>query len=363
MAAAATPASGNPRRHPRVLWSRLKSFWTFAVWLLALAAFWLVHEDAGGITAFPGVVETASADIAAVEDGLIREIPVTPGAAVRSGDVVVRMDASVVRAEAALAAREGAESAARLTRQYQQSAYEAGARIRELEADAESARAELAVLLAEVARLEPLVEKRLADPQLLATTRARSEALKVTVERTPAAIAAYQTLLDWAARSLRETHDSSAEIKSAADSRAALASLTAPMDGIVIEIFRHAGTAVPAGEPILRISDNVNSRVRGFLPEYSSAVLSSGDTVLVEPVGPGPKVIPAKVSSLAPQIIEMSEPNILMPSRVVRGRMVWIDLPAGTGLLPGQAVNVRTRPSLLDRLMEKTGSARPAGFR
>lgn len=351
----------NPRLHPLVVFSRLKAFVSFAVWLLALGAFWMVYEDAGGLTSFPGVVETASADVAAVDDGLIREIPVTTGSSVRAGDVVVRMDASVIQAQAALAAREDATTAARLALQYQQSAFEAEASIRELEIEAESARAEMTVLAAEVTRLEPLVEKRLADPKDLSVARARRDALQVIIDRTPAAIAAHQRMIDWASKSLQSLGDATVEIKAAADSEAALANLTSPLTGTVVEIYRLAGTATPAGEPILRIADTANKRVRGLIPEHSADALGVGDWVYVEPVGPGPRIIHAQVSALSPQVIEalspqvieMTEPNTLMPSRIVRGRLVWIKLPNNTGLLPGQAVNIRSRISLMDRVIER----------
>ncbi len=347
------PMPLNPRLHPLVVFSRLKAFVSFAFWLVALGAFWMVYEDAGGLTSFPGVVETATADVAAVGDGLIHEIPVATGSPVRAGDVVVRMDASVLRAEAALAAREDATTTARLALQYQQSALEAEASVRELEMEAESARAEMTVLAAEVARLEPLVEKRLADPKDLSVARARRDALQVIIDRTPAAIAAHQRMIDWASKSLQNLGDATAEIKAAAESQAALANLTSPLTGTVVEIYRLAGTGTRAGEPILRIADTANKRVRGLIPEHSAGVLMVGDRVYVEPVGNGPRIIHAQVTSLSPQIIEMTEPNTLMPSRIVRGRMVWITLPEGTGLLPGQAVNIRSRISLMDRVIER----------
>lgn len=347
------PIPLNPRLHPLVVFSRLKAFWSFAVWLLALGAFWMVYEDAGGLTSFPGVVETTTADVAAVGDGMIRDIPVATGSPVRAGDVVVRMDASVIQAQAALAEREDATTAARLALQYQQSAFEAEASIRELEIEAESARAEMTVLAAEVKRLEPLVEKRLADPRDLSVARARRDALQVVIDRTPAAIAAHQRMIDWASKSIQSLGNATAEIKAAAASEAALANLTSPLTGTVVEIYRMAGTATPAGEPILRIADTVNKRVRGLIPEHSAGVLTVGDWVYVEPVGNGPRTIHAQVTALSPQIIEMTEPNTLMPSRIVRGRMVWITLPGGTGLLPGQAVNIRSRISLMDRVIER----------
>ena len=343
----------NPRLHPLVVFSRLKALVSFAIWLAALGAFWMVYEDAGGLTSFPGVVETATADVAAVQDGLIREIPVATGSPVRAGDIVVRMDASTILADAALAAREDAATSARLALQYQQSSFEAEASIRELEMEAESARAEMTVLAAEVTRLEPLVEKHLADPRDLSVARARRDALQVIIDRTPAATAAHQRMIDWASKSLQNLGDATAEIRAAAESEAALANLTSPLTGTVVDIFRMAGTAAPAGEPILRIADTSNKRVRGLIPEHSAGALATGDWVYVEPAGPGPRTIHAQVSALSPQVIEMTEPNTLMPSRIVRGRLVWIDLPADTGLLPGQAVNVRSRISLLDRVMER----------
>lgn len=235
--------------------------------------------------------------------------------------------------------------------------------------------AELAGLDAEIARLQPLVEKKLVSELELTSLRPKAEALRKTV-------GGYEPLL----RALAERHEQAqADLKDIAaelvaceaqpaSTNAGLSAalrryeeiqrldtsvLKALSDGVVSQVFRRAGDIVPAGEAIVRLASAPDARlVTGMLPAEFLDAVNVGDVLVVSRliVGRGvPVTAKGRVETIDPEVLDFFDPMNTAPRVPVRGRKVRIRLLGdSSAFIPGEAVLISQEKAELP-LLQKAG--------
>jgi multidrug resistance efflux pump len=126
--------------------------------------------------------------------------------------------------------------------------------------------------------------------------------------------------------------------------------LTAPTNGVVTEVHRHAGEQIIAGEPLVTITAQQGTRIVGYLPQNFPVTPRVGMQVEVctrtarrakgcaTVVGVGPHLEAITNSLVTP----VATRHLFVP---MMGRKLSISLPAGLELLPGQPVDL----TLLDK--------------
>jgi multidrug resistance efflux pump len=121
----------------------------------------------------------------------------------------------------------------------------------------------------------------------------------------------------------------------------------APIDGIVNTIFRRAGEAVTAGQPIVAIATLSPVRIVGYLRVPLAAQPTVGMAVQVRTRGLRPEQGNATVTEVGTQL-ETVPPTLLGPvnfASIVQGLPVDISLPANLKILPGELVDITLPPA------------------
>ena len=220
--------------------------------------------------------------------------------------------------------------------------------------------AELAGLDAEIARLMPLVEKKLVSELELTALRPKAEALRKTVGGYEPLLKALAARLEQAEADVKEIGEQiarydaqpttadgnslSAALKRYEElQRADTSVLRALSDGVVSQVFRRAGDIVPAGEAIVRLASAPDARfVTGMLPAEFVDAVHVGDELVVSRLAVGrnqPVLSKGRIETIDPEVLDFFDPMNPAPRVPVRGRKVRIRLldEAGT-LIPGESV-------------------------
>lgn len=372
----------------RPLRQRLRAFARLVCGFVILAAsacvlVWLFGRESA--VTFRGIVDAGAENVGPVEAARIVSIEVAPGQRVKAGDVLVRFDPAARLAEEAMnevKMREAEQSDTRFRENLRDAARRARQLVREAAVALEERRmeklreeAELAGLDAEIARLQPLVEKKLVSELELTSLRPKAEALRKTV-------GGYEPLL----RALAERHEQAqADLKDIAaelvaceaqpaSTNAGLSAalrryeeiqrldtsvLKALSDGVVSQVFRRAGDIVPAGEAIVRLASAPDARlVTGMLPAEFLDAVNVGDVLVVSRliVGRGvPVTAKGRVETIDPEVLDFFDPMNTAPRVPVRGRKVRIRLLGdSSAFIPGEAVLISQEKAELP-LLQKAG--------
>ncbi len=348
----------------------LRVLFGLAVLLAAsLVLLWLFgHEEA---VHFRGIVEAGAENVGPVESARIVSIEVVPGQSVKAGDVLVHFDPTVRLTEAALnevKIRESEQGAKRFRAELRQEERRCRQLVREAAVALEERRmerlheeAELAGLAAELARLEPLVRQKLVSALELTALRPKAEALRRTVKGYAPLLKALSERLEQAQEDLKDIGRQLTELDRApASTNATLSAalkryeelqstdtsvLRAISDGVVSQVFRHAGDIVPAGEAVVRIASAPDARmVMGMLPAELLDAVHAGDLLMVSRVvahglGTPALTIPGRVEMIDPEVLDFFDPMNSAPRTPARGRKVRIRLVGDAkAFIPGETV-------------------------
>ena len=214
---------------------------------------------------------------------------------------------------------------------------------------------------AEIARLKPLVEKKLVSELELLSVRPKAAALtKIVSQYEPLEAALLRRLkaaeedlasvvaekaaaekdIAVAADAVRDANLRSDELKDADPSV-----LRALQDGVVTMVFRRAGDIVAAGEPVLRISAETDGAyVTGMLPASMLDAVHAGDTLYITRFtivasGQTPVPVSGVVESIDSEVLDLFDPINPAPRVPVRGRKMCIRVTGDAGaFVPGEAV-------------------------
>ncbi len=372
----------NRKRLSKSFRMRVKAFgrFLFACLIVALVPFVLWHQmQREELLQFRGLVEAEAETVGPVETARIVAIDVVPGQRVKPGDVLVRFDA----ADRALAdvlnrakLNDYEQSAVRFEqtrtayiqglkdseRKYRQLSCEASVALEEQKMNQVRDRAELDGLKAEIERLSPMVKKGLVSELELSSLRPKAEALERTVTQYTPLIESLQKRLDQTNADLNEVHEQleaanreqqlakQAEAKAAKDAELYQAEvkkgdpmvLKALSAGVVSQVFRRVGDVVPAGDPVVRITSDIDSLfVTGMLPLDRLDQVHVGDVfraVRAGRIGDTAQIL-VKVETIAPEVMDVFDPMNPAPRVPVRGRKIRMRIEnASMELVPGETV-------------------------
>src|SRR5690606_19164184 len=85
--------------HSEVIWSRMKLRWPFLVWLAAVGAGLYLYQHSSQSYTLNGVMDIERYKIAPLETARLLSLTVQPGQAVMKGDILARMDPSLLDSE------------------------------------------------------------------------------------------------------------------------------------------------------------------------------------------------------------------------------------------------------------------------
>ena len=334
----------------------------------AYVLMWLFGRE--NAVSFRGIVDSGAENVGPVEAARIVSIEVVPGQRVKAGDVLVRFDPAERVAEEAMnevKIREAEQSAVRFRENLRDAERASRKIVREAAVALEERRmerlrdeAELAGLDAEIARLMPLVEKKLVSELELTALRPKAEALRKTVGGYEPLLKALAARLEQAEADVKEIGEQIARYDAQPTTaegnslsvalkryeelqRADTSVLRALSDGVVSQVFRRAGDIVPAGEAIVRLASAPDARfVTGMLPAEFVDAVHVGDELVVSRLAIGrnqPVLSKGRIETIDPEVLDFFDPMNPAPRVPVRGRKVRIRLldEAGT-LIPGESV-------------------------
>jgi multidrug resistance efflux pump len=334
---------------------------------------WLVTKDSPA-RRFTGVVEPDAETVGAVAAARIASVEVQEGQRVRPGDVLVRLDPSDRTLDLAVQEAKLANYSQALLRydqtqeNYRQTLQESERRCRQtvqeasvaLESERMNCRrdlAELEGLRAEIARLQPLVDRHLVSEIELSSLRPKVQALEQTTQEYGPLVTALQKRYDQAVAdfadvqklllalsqkkedvSVKETVQQASQTYRSAKGDPYV--LRATRAGIVSRIQRQAGDVVVAGEPIIRVTAETSATITGLLTQRQFAGLTVGSKLRATPVSDSARrPVVAEVESIDPEVLDLIDPFNLAPRVPVRGRRVHLRvLDENNALVPGETV-------------------------
>lgn len=334
--------------------------WGLLVPMIALVPLllWFLTREGGGTDRFIGQVEAESETVGPVGTVRILSIDVQLGQRVEPGDVLVRLDPAGPALDAAVQeARllDYEQSALRYRQTLQESERRCRQIVQEAAVSLEAERmnrardeAELAGLKAEMARLRPLIEKRLVSEIELSTLRPKAAALEQTVVRYAPLIDALQVRHDQAVEDLQEVRTRLADSAAPAASSRPMAAgepavLRASRAGVVSRIQYQAGDVVVAGEAIVRVTAERSRYITGMLTQRQLLGMAVGDRLqVVRAADPAQPPLTARVESIDPEVMDLLDPFNPAPRFPVRGRRVRLQVIEENALLvPGETVTLR----------------------
>jgi len=357
--------------HPKVIWSRLKIKWPLLVWVLAVVAVVLLLEHSGNEGSMAGVVERVAEEVAPTATSRIESIMVTTGQRVQAGQPVAKLsslhvDVAIAEATAGINTEvmQAELDNSRVSTQYDRLIFELESEISLTELRLEAEQVEVDVLDSEIANLQKLVDDNLIELSQVVPLRAQREAKARAVALYPKTITALNERLAEAKRlktesavgldleAYRENLTSGSQLGALGLEKESL-TLTASRSGIVTEIAREQGEVVGEGQTILTIVDDQPTRVIGLLGESRARDLEVGEKYVVHGDYNPEQLYEATLIQVMPEISALTRGQILMPTRTIRGRMVYFEVRGEHGLLAGESVTLRTDRSVLMKIKDR----------
>jgi len=362
------------QRHPRLVWRRFARLWPLVVWVLILCLVVWLYAGSVHYGTITGVIETVAEEGAPIETSRLLSVDVALGQQVQAGDVIARMDTSLL--DATLAVEEASaldvaqniaqyqESILRMARQFEQAISDNQAEyLQERRQEAESA-AELVELQKELKRRERLLARKLIREEDVNILRPQVAALETSAKAYPEIVEAYRQRVETARKEyvdmrtwleLEEGEDISAAIRRKRQASQVILetatryrmiqregyALKASRAGEVSRVFHAPGEVIAAGDPVVRIVARQPEHVIGFLQESQLAHIQQGQKVQIWGRGFGSRLsVHAVVQSIAPEVQGL--PGRLNPldGATVRGRRMMLRFVEPHQFIPGQTVEI-----------------------
>jgi multidrug resistance efflux pump len=342
----------------------------------AAAAIWLIR-DPGLSSPVPGQVVARDFKIAAVETGRLATVLVAPGQRVTGGQVIARLDTSVLEreiaaGEARLRQLDSETQASTMVLEVQ--GYETE---RSFQTDAENARADLETARANYAqqsaelkqvredyeRQTQYLKEGLVRRDRLDELEVRLKTLERGVSEWPARLeglasrqqAAGGRVSDWrskysgnsAARAkearvqpVRQRAAEQIEALRVLRVRLENAKIVAPADGDIISVLAQPGDVVRAGDPFVILTGLGARQVIAYVSEREGRVLQAGRSASLHRRTLTRERFPSRVIRVADTISPFPPRFWPSPQIAVYGREVVLDVPSGALLDPGEALDV-----------------------
>lgn len=344
--------------------------------LAAFLAYWL-SQSPGQFRTAPAQVLAREFRLSPLETGRLAEILVMPGERVRTGQLVARLDGSLIEREIAVIEARirqlGAETRAYSVeigsggfdteRSFQS---DVAGDLGQLEAaHAEFARqtAELEEVAAELRRMHEYLREGLVRRDRVADLELRHKTLAAAVGAWPARIdglkqrhaAASERLAEWrskhsaaTARELREVRVDPRRQRAAEEiealrvlqTRLANTRLIAPADAEVISLLARPGDVLRPGDPLLVLLGVEQHEVLAYIPERERWIPERGSPVLVRRRTALREEFRSRVLRVADAVTPLPPRFWPAPQLAQWGREVAVELPSGAALQPGEALDV-----------------------
>lgn len=356
----------------------MRTLLVILVWFgSAAAAVWLSREDAA-ISDAPGQVVAEESKIAAVETGRLAQLLVRPGQRVEAGQLLARLDTSVLEREIAVAQARlkqyGAETNASAAvmesdgyaseRSFQADLDDASAQLESARAEQTRQATELKHLETEIARQTQLVRQGLAKMDRTDELEIRKKLLGDAVAQSPGRInGLVQRQKDAAARleQWRSQHKAStapvareARLQPLRDriaeqmealrvlrTRLESAKLIAPSGGDVVTLLAQQGDVVRAGEPFVVLSCPSRRVVVAYVNERDGNRIAMGAPALLRRRTPLREEVRTKVARVADVVSQVPTRFWLTPVLAQWGREVYLEVPTGVRMDTGEALDVK----------------------
>lgn len=233
-----------------------------------------------------GVVEPVDrVDLAARISGPIEAILVREGDAVKKGDVVARIEAQVLDADAARARAESTAAAQRLS---------TGHGVASLQAQRRALEVQLVQARRELSRVQALAAAKAVSPADLDRARAQVDALS-------AQISANHAQARDMSIGLRADADRQKAMLDASMSRVNDAELRSPLDGTVLVRRAEVGQVVTVNQVLVRVGDLTHLHIEADIDETDIGLVRAGMEAGVRLYADRANVIPARVSKVHPE--------------------------------------------------------------
>jgi hemolysin D len=356
----------------------MRTLIVIVVWLgSAIAAVWLSHEDAA-IADAPAQVIAAESKIAAVESGRLAELHVRPGQQVEQGQLLARLDTSVLEREIAVAqarlkqyeADTHASAAAMDSdgyaseRSFQTDLDDIAAQLDAARAEQARQSAELQHIQDEIARQTQFVRQGLAKIDRIDDLEIRRKLLADAVNQWPARIDALlerrkeasARLHQWRTQHRAATAPASRETRlqplrdRIAEQSEALrvlrtrlegAKLNAPAAGTVVSLLARQGDVVRAGEPFLILSCPSSRIVVAYVNERDGNRIVPGTPALLRRRTPLREEATTRVTRVADVVSQVPARFWLTPMLAQWGREVYLEVPNAIRLDTGESLDVK----------------------
>lgn len=344
--------------HPAVWRSRLRMRWPFMVWLLAVIGAVALYYHGGKFGGISGVAEGVEERIAPLVAGRLAAVRVVIGQRVKAGDIVAEMECSDLETEGSLDRLEE-------ERRFAEAVSDAEREIRDLQRQQAADTGELSMLREEIARMETLLERHLADVRDLVELRTRRSALEAAVALYPdqlkelyahraAAAARQKAVAAWmSGASAAPNSEPGATPATLIEAHREACRLRAHADGVVLRVAQSSGTIVAAGEEIALLLTDQPLTLTGFLPESNLTDVNPGMVAYARSTVAGGDAVLVRVVRLTPDVGTL--PNRVNPFRSLasyRGRRVQFEILEDHVFMPGETVTIEFQRPLFDQVWD-----------
>lgn len=350
---------------------RFRRWASLGIWLVAaIAATYLWWDTGHQRSLVVGVVEGKVHRVGPVEASKLRAVFVRAGERVEAGQALAALETAELDAEIAAAHGRMDELLADIEAQTERYGRDLRSRRVSLEAQLASAqanlaearskqageKAELSTLNQQLARLQEMEQRGLAEMDRVSTLRTRHARLSRSAQHNPATLTAYRTLASQTGEALSHVDDAGLEIllkpvraraRTQAQSlndlmaRRERRTLRAPRDGQVATVFRNVGDPLVAGEAVLEVVETRADRLLAYVPEQNARRLGPGSVVHAVSHDQSMRRLNRGV------VEEVGESIVQLPARFWRvsakpeyGRPIHIKLEKNSDLLVGESVLV-----------------------
>lgn len=338
--------------------------------LSAVGAFALWQRNTPDRGSIPAIVDAPRHMLGPAIAGRVTAVFVRPGDRVRPGDALAQLATDTVDAELnvergvyeellaeadAVAAKAQAEVRER-RRSLVTDLARARAALAAARGDEAANRAEIGSLREQLQRLDSVVRDGLTEADRVGELRARQAALTEAARHSPDVLQAWSGLASQVDTALAQITDETVAaqvrpVRARLETQAARitgllevrsrATLRAPVEGQVTQVFRASGDAVRAGEYVLQLVGTTGARVVAYAPEEIARRFVPGASVVARPRERGHEVA-GVVKAVGSEVVELPAHLWLMPDRPRYGRPVYIEVKDATdaSLLVGESMSV-----------------------
>ena len=368
--------SSNPsyKLHKKLMRRRaIRESWPLLVWLgIAVLAAW-VYKTGGEFHRMRGVVSKPVEKVSARVEGQLvfiseetdlqvprdeqgRMIPLEQGIYVSPGDVVAKVDETLLKLEIEEEKQNAAFDRAKILQQLNQNVLEFQIMIPQLQNDQqriekliksqENVRDGIALDVKNGNALQSALDEAQADvdklnAELVSKTQslAQTEAL---VETAVASIKALQAQI-----SMGENENATINLLKEKIRQSAVKVTNA---GFIDKIYARPGDVLRVGDPIMDLVIQAPKTIEALIPEEDALTLKQGDVVYIAIPKNQKEYLEATILSMQQSLTQIEDHSSTIRGRMIRGRMVKFGNLGGTGeenampLLPGSEVMITLEP-------------------